>query len=633
MNFMTEPGVRMIGAQGRAGEETRVALLIGIQENAPPPDEGTLDGIQEIADATAKVAGVIVERAALRRQTDDMARLHASALRLMLAPDKGTLLNSIADVVQHEFGFSRVYFSLFHPPTRSLRSELQRGFDASFAPIAIPLEPAEDFAEKELLKTLRSGIIRFYPQANTQASELKIFAGHGPLDKSALLPFKIGERLLGFIYADRPADDAPFCFPKLLEIFASLAATALENFALRADAEERALTDSLTGLYNRRYLDRVLEIETARVRRYKRPLSLMMIDLCDFKRINDTYGHVHGDEALRETAALIRHAVRQPDVVVRYGGDEFVVLLADTSYDHALRVQDRIERTFEERNRLIRNGAVRIEVSVGLSAADPATLHALLENADRAMYFQKTERAKRRAIEALMGLPSVPLHALDNVLLTLLAGLKKREPHYDRHSRHVAYLSLVASRGLGLSPSRIRALLLAAFLHDVGKVSLPGELLQRPGPLDAAEKQAMRIHPVIGEEFFQGVSFLEDARPIIRHHHERYDGRMDCEFPAYPKGLKGTDIPLEARILKLADSVDAMLSDRPYRPARPVEEVLRVVREESGASFDPRLADNLLTGQWHDRLDAPNALPELYSSVIREAEEAAAQCASASHAG
>jgi HD-GYP domain-containing protein (c-di-GMP phosphodiesterase class II) len=263
-----------------------------------------------------------------------------------------------------------------------------------------------------------------------------------------------------------------------------------------------------------------------------------------------------------------------------------------------------------------------IDISIGLCSADARSIPTLLEEADRRMYLHKTDRRKRQVVETLLGLPTARPEVIDSVVSSLLASLYKKEPYGAEHARRVAFLTLVLSGDLSLSVSQIHSLLLAALLHDAGKASLPTELLQRPGPLTEAEKKAVHGHPAMAAEFFQGIPHLEESRALIRHHHERYDGQVTGEFPGYPAGMRGEAIPLGARILKLADSVDAMLQGRPYRPALPLAEVLEILRRESGASFDPRLVKILLHSErWGDEIGSSEALARLYETVTTEAVE------------
>ncbi|MBI1784029.1 diguanylate cyclase [Candidatus Sumerlaeota bacterium] len=596
------------------------ALHIELLAESPVPDHRVLGRISAITQSLARAAPLIAEREILRQRGDQLLRVQEAIFHPMIAPDKGTLLNGLASIIEERFGFSRCFIALAHGASRSFHREHLLGFDSSAVPFSLGMDQTEQYAESAIIRAIASGEVKIYVGGAENPAEIQPFAGNLPVCGAALIPLCVSSRSLGFIYADRPKRPDVFLVPETIKLFARLASAAVESFLLRNDAEEKSLTDPLTQLYNRRYLDRVMEIERARIKRYGRPISMMMIDLCDFKKINDRFGHVYGDEVLRETAAILKANVRDPDIVVRFGGDEFVVLLPDTDVRQAKLAQDRIEKAFGGRNAAGDNVRTRIEISIGLSSANASNIDTLLERADKLMYEQKTERAKGQIIETLLGLPSARADALDNVISSLLTSLKKREPFYQLHSHRVAFLCLAISQNLGLSASEIRSILLAALLHDVGKVSLPGEILQRPGPLEPSEREAIRAHPVIGEEFFRGLTSLEASRPFIRHHHERFDGVTRGEYPGYPAELSGEAIPLGARILKLADSVDAMLSERPYKHALPLQGVIEVIRSESGASFDPKLVELICDEKLLEEINSPKALAELYDKVMRPSD-------------
>jgi diguanylate cyclase (GGDEF)-like protein len=381
----------------------------------------------------------------------------------------------------------------------------------------------------------------------------------------------------------------------VLDLLSRLAGAALENLQLRVNAEQRAETDPLTGLKNRFYLDKVLELEIPRVKRYNQPLSLLVIDLREFKKTNDAYGHPFGDFILRETARLLLDNVRKPDFVIRLGGDEFVVLMVNTRAEQAELVRERIERAFIERNRMQTDEKMVIRISIGLRSADAGNIEALIYEADMAMYAHKARQKRRVLLHALLrGEPEV-VEMADKVVGSLCSMLWRKAPGSADHARRVAHLALVIGRRLGLPSDELETLALAGLLHDVGLVSLPAEVLVKTAPLSVTELQALRHHPALGEEFFQGIDYLEPVRPLIRHHHERYDGSQQGNHPGYPDGLSGEHIPLGARILKLSEAVDAMLHSASPRETGHAGSLEKRLESEEGGSFDPRLVRAMLS--------------------------------------
>ena len=593
----------------KGAHRTLGAWVLGLAAPLTELDPGVSEALVQAAAALGRVLPGIQAHEQTDCVNQQIQLLHEAMLKALIAPDKATLFSTLLGILNRQFGFSRVIVAQVHGEAKALRSELHSGFDASFIPFTLPLDERQN------------PVIRILNEGEVQILE----AGPGPgltgappalaqssAERRVLLPLRIGVRPIGLIYAEQPLDDGTPLFKSVLEILARLAAVAIENLSLRLRAEQRADTDPLTGLYNRYFLDKVLELEIPRIKRYNHPISLLMLDLCDFKRVNDTYGHQFGDYLLRETAGLIQSNVRRPDVVVRYGGDEFVVLMVNTSADQASLVRDRIERAFIERNRLQTDESMMIKVSMGLRSADAAGIEGLLHEADMAMYAHKARQARVKLIEALIEGSPEKIEQADRVVGSLCNILYKKAPYYPGHARRVTHIALRLGRRLGLDAGQLENLALAALLHDVGKVSLPTEILQKIGPLSAGEIEAMRHHPLLGEEFFQGLEHLEPIRPIIHSHHERYDGLTSGKFPGYPSGLCGEAIPLAARILKLAESADVMLTGRPYRPALPPAEVTRILHAEAGKSFDPHLVNILLADKdWQDGMEDMARIIEL----------------------
>lgn len=594
---------------------TRVAFVLSSESSQVSVPTNLTSAVDQILSRLEPAAeGYLAE---LRLELS--SRVRESLLPALISTERSGLLQSIEKSLRFDFGFGRLLIGLFHGSSSAYRIEHSFGLDSA-QQVASIHAPEGHPDEVVMRKLIAEGRACLFDSASGDSSEILRWMDGDPGNGAALIPLHLGQRSLGFIYADRFHSHGLALLREPIESLQRLATAALVTFQQKHEAEELAHRDALTGLYNRRYLNRVIDIEATRMKRYSRPLSLMMVDLCDFKRVNDQHGHVFGDLILRETAQILRNNVREPDIVVRFGGDEFVILLPNTHLDQALIARQRIERAVEERNQNHKDPSTFIALSIGLKTADNANIHRILEDADQQMYIQKTERTKGRIVEVLLGLPGHSSDLLDNVITSLLTSLKKREPFYGGHSQRVAFLCLVMARDLHLPEMDIRSILLAALLHDVGKVSLPGEILRRPGPLDATEREAIQAHPTIGEEFFRGLQYMEDARPIIRHHHERWDGLREGNFPAYPDGLRGEDIPLGARILKIADSMDAMLSERPYKSAQSPDEVCAELRRERGHAFDPKLVDLMMNDTPWEKLSSLEELHHLYHALMNRSD-------------
>jgi diguanylate cyclase (GGDEF)-like protein len=357
---------------------------------------------------------------------------------------------------------------------------------------------------------------------------------------------------------------------------------------------EAALTDTLTGLKNRLALDQELHAEVERALRSEKPLSLVIGDLDYFKSVNDRLGHRAGDDALvRAGRVLLRHR-RAGDSIARTGGEEFTILLPGASEHEAYLVSERMRSAVEHE---FADDAVGLTFSFGIATLPDhgRTADAVLEAADQALYAAKALGRNRCVIfnpEISAIFAPDPGRGADEVqlatLLSLAEALDLRDTGTADHSRTVGrYCALIAEE-LGLSPERVQRIEMAGILHDIGKIGLPDAILQKPGPLRKTELAEIRTHPEIGAQILGGRG-LEDLREWVLAHHERPDGL------GYPRGLKDEEIPLEAKILAVADAFEAMTADRVYREG--VEE--RAARIEllrcAGEQFDSRVVAAFLS--------------------------------------
>jgi len=377
-----------------------------------------------------------------------------------------------------------------------------------------------------------------------------------------------------------------------LTILAAHAATALDNAQHHARALAAASEDSLTELLNHRAFQTRLEEEVARARRGGQALAVVMVDLDGFGAVNNAHGHQTGDVTLLAVARCLRAQTRQADVVARYGGDEFALILPETELDEALETAERVRG--EVARLTVAHGARAIHVTASVGVAvmpDHATTReGLIGAADNAAYAAKRagkDRVRRAEAGALSRDPVALAAQLDDANLATVEALAStvdaKDAYTRGHSGRVAVYAAAIAVALGLDEADVVRVRQAGVLHDVGKIGVPDAILLKPGGLTDEEFAVIKQHPEIGERILLGLPFLRDILPAVRHHHERWDG---C---GYPDGLAGETIPPDAAILAVADSFDAMTSSRTYRPALLAAEAIRRMREGAGVQYDPRV--------------------------------------------
>ena len=345
-------------------------------------------------------------------------------------------------------------------------------------------------------------------------------------------------------------------------------------------------TDALTGLDNHRRFQERLTQEAARCRRSGEPLSLLMLDLDHFQQYNQQHGHACGDEALRQVAQILREMLPEVAIVARYGGEEFAVLLPQQGLAQAEELAERVRTA----------AGPDVSLSVGLAEFGTHTAEAegLVLAAELAL-----SRAKQLGRNRVCRFDSVPgadqtadpyqLHRFlkDESLATiqaLAAAVDAKDPYTRGHSQSVAQYAVALARYLNLPDAQRDLIHMAGTLHDVGKIGVPDAILKKPGRLTDEERAVMETHPALGEVIVRKAPALASILPGVRHHHERWDGL------GYPDRLAGANIPFLGRILAIADTFDAMTSDRPYRKGLPVEVACREIAENAGVQFDPELA-------------------------------------------
>ncbi len=388
----------------------------------------------------------------------------------------------------------------------------------------------------------------------------------------------------------------------------------LQMICLQERLLAQANTDELTGLANRRHFMEILEREVLQAKVKGIPLSVIMIDIDHFKQFNDTYGHFGGDVILRQIARLFRDNIFPLDIAARYGGEEFIIIMPHTDKRKGLKAAERLRALVESTQWQISiTDCPRITISLGLAVMEPENSldpYDLIKRADSALYAAKRYGRNRVVQWDQVDADDDKLHQesqdvqelqkkIQNLVVqmrsqvmgsvvSLNMALAAKDPFTASHAENVQVYAEAIARGMNLTPDLIEQISNAALLHDVGKLSVPVSILTKETPLTEEEHDIIKQHPLVGVQIISPLGMFTQELQIIKHHHECFDGS------GYPDGLQDKRIPFGARILAVADTFDAMCTDRQFRSAFTREEALAEIKACVGTQFDPEIVDIFL---------------------------------------
>jgi diguanylate cyclase (GGDEF)-like protein len=364
------------------------------------------------------------------------------------------------------------------------------------------------------------------------------------------------------------------------ELRRALASARTRVADLEAALAARTRQDPCTGLLTLEAFRAEAHATLREAARAGEPAAMAVVDIDGFRALNAARGAAAGDAALAAVAGRLRRLVRAGDVLARTGADEIAVLMPGTGLDGARACCERLIDLLADA------GAVSVSAGVAAAIRD-TTIDALLAEAAQGVDIARAEGGARAvARDSDAGAGRLPRHA--DVIEALSTALAERDRYTGDHSACVVDLTRDVARALGLPEAEVERIAAAALVHDVGKVGIPDRILHKPEPLDDADWEVMRDHPVIGERILRTIPGMGAVARIVRHEHERFDGG------GYPDGLAGEQIPIGSRVILACDAYHAMTSDRPYRRAMGHADAVAELARSAGTQLDPGVVSALL---------------------------------------
>lgn len=577
----------------------------------------------ELMETAARQLAVAVENARLfaqeQRRSRYLAFLNSISKIAISSQDSDKMLEEIVSHIQQNFHFDHIGVGILDYTAKEIEIKAEAGTTAKALGKRIPLGVGI------MGRVARTG------QRALEQGKGEHLLGIIPDSRSVLcIPIAYGETLLGILNVESRSENA-FLEEEvlILQTLADLLSTALHNVFVFQKMEHQSITDSLTGIKTRRFFTEAVQSEFKRASRSGRPFSVVLIDLDKFKEVNDTMGHLEGDLVLARIGRLLDQKVRQSNVVARYGGDEFMVLMPETGVEQASILSERL-RLWIATDPMLNERHITGSFGVAEFPLHGSTVEDIIREADAGMYISKrsggnrvstvaatlqndpqTEQRQMIAahLEALLQREHIPSageivtalkrfseylpaeklrDALMDALRTINQTVESRELHALGHSDAVCSYARAIGHELSFGEREMDDLTFAAQVHDVGKIVVPERLLNKATPLSFDEFQLVKSHPVVGANLVDTVPDSKNVRDWILYHQERYDGG------GYPNGLQGEEIPLGARIIAVAEAYVNMTTDRAYADAKSPAEAMLELEKASGTQFDGMLVRVLI---------------------------------------
>ena len=569
----------------------------------------------EVMQTAAGQLGVAVENARLfteeQRRARHLAFLNSISKMAISSEDAEQMMADIVREIQKNFHYDHIGIGIMDYATKDIEIKAEAGTTSLALGRRIPI------GSGVLGKVARTGV-----SALVQNAGLGQLAGVLPESRAVLcLPISYGESLLGVLNVES-RDENAFA-PQdvlILNTLADLLATALHNSFVFQKLQQQSITDGLTGIKTRRFFYEALSSEWRRASRSGRPFSVVLVDLDKFKEVNDSLGHLEGDLVLARVGRLLEQKCRQSNVVARYGGDEFIILMPETGIEQAQVLAERL-RLWLATDPMLEEHHITGSFGVANFPAHGFSMEELVRLADAGMYqakraggnqvstseaFGEGSPAQRQLVSGFIEGFLQREHNGPQHLAELSATLRKlcgqedgaelgtmkeaiealsraaelRQHNAEGHGERCGHYAGIIARGLNLSPKEVDDAIFAGRVHDVGKLFIPERILNKPGALTEDELDAIKTHPKTGAEVLRAIPEIESAAQACASHHEAFDGS------GYPAGLKGENIPLYGRIVAVADAYVNMTSDRSFALPKTDEQALTELEKQSGTILD-----------------------------------------------
>ena len=581
----------------------------------------------EVMQTAAGQVSVAVENARLFAEEQQRSRqlgfLNNISKTAISSEDAEQMLGEIVAEIQKNFRYDHIGIGILDYVTKDIEIRAEAGTTAQARGKRIALGTGI------VGRVARSG-----ETALVQAGGDGHLQGVLPQSKTALcIPISYGETLLGVLNVESLREKAFSSQDVLImNTLADLLATALHNAFVFQKLQQQSITDGLTGVKTRRFFWEGLTSEWKRASRSGRPFSVVLMDLDKFKEVNDTFGHLEGDLVLARVGRLLEQKCRQSNVVARYGGDEFVILMPETGVDQAQSLAERL-RQWVATDPMLAEHHITGSFGVASFPVHGFSVEDIIRVADAGMYVSKHAGGNlvRTAEELLEGENSAVtrqmisgyiegflqrehtgpehleelvhtlkkmasaedgyhVHVLRESIEALSRAAELREVHGSGHGETVARYAEIIGRALGLPPEELADLIYVSRVHDVGKIFVPERILNKPGPLTEDEFYIVKMHARVGSEIVATIPNSEALQQAIAHHHEAFDGM------GYPEELRGDQIPLWARIIAIADAYANMTTERSFAPGKTSDQALAELETLSGTRYDGMLV-RILTRQ------------------------------------